>query len=245
MHKLVVANYKMNGNIKFFRSLNILNKLKLRDTKIVLCPPFLYLPIVKLKNKSISLGCQNISQSINNKSTGEISPLMLKEFNVRYAIIGHSERRAIGETDDMVANKVINALNHDITPIICVGENNKEEGLSLVKTQVKAVLKAIDKSGIEKTKEVIFAYEPVWSIGTGKLPTIKDIDKAVKLIKTTAKSLENVKVLYGGSVSGDNFIDLTNSIADGFLLGGVSQKLEEFKKIVKGVDAWKKVFYWY
>lgn len=237
MHKLVVANYKMNGNIKFFRSLNILNKLKLRDTKIVLCPPFLYLPIVKLKNKSISLGCQNISQSINNKSTGEISPLMLKEFNVRYAIIGHSERRAIGETDDMVANKVINALNHDITPIICVGENNKEEGLSLVKTQVKAVLKAIDKNGIEKTKEVIFAYEPVWSIGTGKLPTIKDIDKAVKLIKTTAKSLENVKVLYGGSVSGDNFIDLTNSIADGFLLGGVSQKLEEFKKIVKGVDA--------
>ena len=162
---------------------------------------------------------------------------MLTEFNVRYAIIGHSERRAIGETDDMVANKVINALNHDITPIICVGENNKEEGLSLVKTQVKAVLKAIDKSGIEKTKEVIFAYEPVWSIGTGKLPTVKDIDKAVKLIKTTAKSLENVKVLYGGSVSGDNFIDLTNSIADGFLLGGVSQKLEEFKKIVKGVDA--------
>ena len=237
MHKLIVANYKMNGNIKFFRSLNILNKLKLRDTKIVLCPPFLYLPIVKLENKSISLGCQNISQFINNKSTGEISPLMLKEFNVRYAIIGHSERRAIGETDDMVANKVINALNHDITPIICVGENNKEEGLSLVKTQVKAVLKAIDKNGIEKTKEVIFAYEPVWSIGTGKLPTIKDIDKAVKLIKTTAKSLENVKVLYGGSVSGDNFIDLTNSIADGFLLGGVSQKLEEFKKIVKGVDA--------
>ena len=237
MHKLVVANYKMNGNIKFFRSLNILNKLKLRDTKIVLCPPFLYLPIVKLKNKSISLGCQNISQFINNKSTGEISPLMLKEFNVCYAIIGHSERRAIGETDDMVANKVINALNHDITPIICVGENNKEEGLSLVKTQVKAVLKAIDKNGIEKTKEVIFAYEPVWSIGTGKLPTIKDIDKAVKLIKTTAKSLVNTKVLYGGSINGDNFTDLTNSIADGFLLGGVSQKLEEFKKIVKGVDA--------
>ena len=130
MHKLVVANYKMNGNVDFFRSVNVLNKLKVRDTKIVLCPPFLYLPFIKIKNKDISLGVQNLSETINHKSTGEISPIMVKEFKVKYAIIGHSERRAIGETDEMIANKVVNALNHDITPIICVGENNANEGLN-------------------------------------------------------------------------------------------------------------------
>ncbi len=244
MHKLVVANYKMNGNVDFFRSVNVLNKLKVRDTKIVLCPPFLYLPFIKIKNKAISLGVQNLSETINHKSTGEISPIMVKEFKVKYAIIGHSERRAIGETDEMIANKVVNALNHDITPIICVGENNANEGLNVVKSQVKVVLKAIDKNKIDKSREIIFAYEPVWSIGTGKLPTVKDIDKAIKLIKTTAKTL-NLKVLYGGSVSGDNYSELMPSMADGFLLGGVSLKLDEFKKIVLGVDKWKKVFCWY
>ena len=226
---IFVANYKMNGNKEFYLKVNkIFNKLKVRDT-IVLCPPFVYMPFFKIKNKNVSLGSQDISQIENKKSTGQISGKMLNEFGVKYCLIGHSERREIGESDHMVALKVKYAQEHNLIPIVCVGEKTKTAKLDVVTEQVNLALSgAINK-------EVIFAYEPVWAIGTGEQPTVKKIDKVLNLIKLTAKEQGfNVKVLYGGSVNLSNYSEVKKSKADGFLMGGVSLKINEFIKIIKG-----------
>ena len=107
MEKLLVANYKMNGDKNFYNTVQkVMKKIKVKDTKIVLCPPFVYMPFLKIKNDNIALGSQDISNILNKQSTGQISPVMLKELNVNYTIIGHSERRALGETDELVADKL-------------------------------------------------------------------------------------------------------------------------------------------
>lgn len=233
MHKLIVANYKMNGNISFYKSVQkTIKNLKVKDTEIVLCPPFVYVANLKIKNKNVSVGVQDISDAQNTKSTGQISSNMLAEFGVKYAIVGHSERRAIGETNEMVANKVLNATENNIVPIVCVGEENKKSSVDIVKEQVQTALSKI------KSDNVIFAYEPVWAIGSGEIPNNKKIDKVISLIKDSAKEsgFSNIKVLYGGSVNEQNYKDLLLTKADGFLLGGISLKLEKFISLVKGVD---------
>ena len=226
---IFVANYKMNGNKDFYQKVNkVVNKLKLKDT-VVLCPPFVYMPFLKIRNKNVFLGAQDISNINNTKSTGQTSPVMLNEFGAKFAIVGHSERRANGESDNMVAEKVLNAQEHGIIPIVCVGENNKNSKLDIVEQQV---LLALEKA---KQQDIIFAYEPVWAIGSGEQPTVSKINKVVKLIKETAKQRGFVvQVLYGGSVGLKNYSEVKKSIADGFLMGGVSHKLDEFVEIVKG-----------
>ncbi|MBQ8615104.1 MAG: triosephosphate isomerase [Clostridia bacterium] len=229
MKKLLVANYKMNGNINFYQKVTkVLNKIKLKDT-VILCPPFVYMPFLKLKNKNIFLGAQDISNIENTKSTGQIGGKMLNEFNCKYVIIGHSERRANGESDWFVADKVHNAHKHDLVPIICVGENTKTSKLDVLVEQVGIALSKAE------TKEIIFAYEPVWAIGSGEQPTVSKINKALTIIRDTAKEFGfDVKVLYGGSVNAENYQEVSKSNADGFLMGGVSNKLDEFVKILKG-----------
>ena len=111
MGKLVVANYKMNGDKNFYQTVqNKFNNLKLQDTKIILCPPFVYLSNFSLSNKNIELGAQNISSKTDNKSTGEISPIMLRDFNVKYCLIGHVERRNMGEDLNLIKEKISNAI---------------------------------------------------------------------------------------------------------------------------------------
>lgn len=229
MKKLLVANYKMNGNKNFYQKVNkVVNKLKSEDT-VVLCPPFVYMPFFKIKNKNIYLGSQDVANVDNNKSTGQISAKMLKEFNVKFSIVGHSEKRTLGETDDIISEKVKIAQEHGIVPIVCVGEKNKTSKFGVLVEQVK---NALSKA---KKRDVVFAYEPVWAIGTGVQPTVSKIDKAIKLIKETAKECGfDVLVLYGGSVNLSNFQEVKKSIADGFLMGGVSHNLDEFAQIVKG-----------
>lgn len=230
MRKLIVANFKMNGDSEFYRSyIKNINKRLDKDTNFVLCPPFVYLSeFSKLKNKN-AIGCQDIANIVNTKSTGQISPKMLKEFDVKYAVVGHSERRANGETDNLIAEKVDVCLSHEISPIICVGEPKKSSKIDYIINQVKIALSK------NKNDSVIFAYEPIWAIGTGDIPTISKINKAIDLIKNTAKEMgANVQVLYGGSVNKENYIDLLNSKADGFLLGGVSLKVDDYIEIVKG-----------
>ena len=176
---LVVANFKMNGNKNFFLKLNeTYEKLKIKGTNEVLCPPFVYLSNLNIKNKNVCLGAQDISIVGNNKSTGQIGAYMLKEFNVKYCIIGHSERRAIGETGEMIAKKVKSACENKIIPIICVGEATKQDKSSAVKNQVKSALKYLQPGS-----KIIFAYEPVWAIGSGQVPTIKHINNKIKTIK--------------------------------------------------------------
>ena len=229
MKKLLVANYKMNGDKNFYLQVNkVFNKLKSEDT-IVLCPPFVYMPLLKIKNMSVFVGSQDIASVENKKSTGQISAKMIKEFGAKYCIIGHSERRALGETDEIVAQKVFMAQKSDIVPIVCVGEENFGESLDILAEQVKIALSKAEN------KEIVFAYEPVWAIGTGEQPTITNIKKAIKIIKITAKHCgHNVVVLYGGSVNASNYKEVQKANVDGFLMGGVSLKLDEFVKIVKG-----------
>ena len=229
MKKLLVANYKMNGNKGFYQKVNRrLNKLKLEDT-VVLCPPFVYMPFLSVKNKNIFVGAQDITNFVNTKSTGQTSPAMLKEFNAKYVIIGHSERRAMGETDFLVADKVSVAHAADLIPIVCVGEQTKTSGLGILEDQVRVALSKAEK------KEIIFAYEPIWAIGSGEQPTVEKIDEALNIIKTISNEVGfDVKVLYGGSVNAANYKEVSKSCADGFLMGGVSNKIDEFVKILKG-----------
>ena len=229
MKKLLVANYKMNGDKNFYENANkVLNKLKSEDT-IILCPPFVYMPYLKIKNKALALGSQDVSAMDNKKSTGQISGNMLNELGVKYSIVGHSERREIGETDEIVSKKVCAAQKNGIVPIVCVGEEKLGANLNVLAEQVELALKgAINK-------DIVFAYEPIWAIGTGEKPTVVNIKKAVKIIKITAKHCGyNVPVLYGGSVNADNYKEILTANVDGLLMGGVSLKLDEFIKIVKG-----------
>lgn len=229
MKKLFVANYKMNGDKNFYQKVNkVLNKCKVEDT-VILCPPFVYMPFFKIKNSALVLGSQDITVVENKKSTGQISGSMLREIGVKYCIIGHSEKRAIGETDEAVANKVRVAQDSDIIPIICVGEETQKSGLDVLSGQVETALSKADE------KEIVFAYEPVWAIGSGVQPTITQINKAIKIIKITAKRCGfNVKVLFGGSVNLSNYKQILKANIDGLLMGGVSLKIDDFVKIIKG-----------
>ncbi len=229
MKKLLVANYKMNGDKNFYKNINkVFNKLKSEDT-VILCPPFVYMPYFKLKNKNVFLGSQDVSDCQNKKSTGQISVTMLNDLGVKYSIVGHSERRAIGETDEIVAQKVCLAQKNGIIPIVCVGEERFGENLNVLAEQVEIALSKAEN------KEIVFAYEPVWAIGTGEQPTVTNIKRALKIIKITAKHCGyNVPVLYGGSVNASNYKEIQKANVDGFLMGGVSLKVDEFIKIVKG-----------
>ncbi len=232
MHKFIVANYKMNGDCKFYKSVaKEFNTLEVKDTKIVLCPPFVYLNEFKKLNKNISVGCQDVSCCAVGKCTGQISPIMLGEFNVQYAIIGHSERREIGETNSLVERKVKTALDGGLIPIVCVGELNKKSPISDVIEQVESVLNVCEQS-----TKIIFAYEPVWAIGSGEIPTNAKINKVVKAIKKAIlkRKIEAV-CLYGGSVNEKNYQKLIQCDIDGFLLGGVSLKTDKLIEIIKGV----------
>ena len=232
MQKLIVANFKMNGNINFYKEVNNkFNNLKFKDT-VILCPPFVYMPILKINNKLIKIGSQDISEEVNTKSTGSISPNMLKEFDVKYSIVGHSERRAIGQTDELISRKVKCCVENDICPIICVGEKTKNSSTATVAKQVKSAL-----SNISHSAKIIFAYEPVWAIGSGKVPTNNKINKVIQSIKDILKenNFNDTKVLYGGSVNETNYKELLLTCADGFLLGGVSLKLDKLETLIKGV----------
>lgn len=227
-----VANYKMNGDKNFFISqVQELNKIDTKDTKIVLCPPFIYLPFFEVR-KGISLGAQDVANAVKGRSTGQVSATMLKEFQVEYAIIGHSERRANGETNSQIVDKVKCALDLGITPIVCVGETNKNSGDEEIFVQVESVLKNVDNS-----HKIIFAYEPVWAIGSGDIPTTEDVKKVVDSIRTKSKEFAfDIAVLYGGSVDEKNFKTFSRAGVDGFLLGGVTLKINKFIELIKGIE---------
>ena len=228
---LIALNYKMNGSKSFhLNQLKTINKLKLKGTNLVLCPSFVFLHLFSL-NKNISLGAQDISDANNGKSTGQTSAQMLKEFNVKYVIVGHSERRSAGETDEQISKKVKNAIENGITPIICVGANADEDVSKTLKKQLKFALKYV-----KPDDNIVVAYEPVWAIGTGKIPTVKEINFATNLIKKQTEIAKvNAQILYGGSVNDNNFNELKTANIDGFLLGGVSLETEKLVKIILGV----------
>jgi triosephosphate isomerase (TIM) len=246
--KIVIGNWKMNLSVP--ESTVQLSKLKQevnpKHTEVVVCPGFLdiYSATEVLAGTEIGVGAQDAYFEDAGAYTGEVSAHQLKGF-VEYAIVGHSERRHIfGETDKITAKKAAACVRHQITPIICVGESlhEKLDGLAnmVVAAQVEASL--ADLTAKEVAKSVV-AYEPVWAIGTGHVCDAKKAEDAAKKIRNLIKVLfgaeaaQNVRIVYGGSVTEKNaasFVAQPN--IDGCLVGGASLDHQVFAKIITSID---------
>lgn len=195
--------------------------------KLILCPTFLNISLYKESN--ILLGAQNVSKTINGAYTGEISASQLKSYDVKYCIIGHSERRRYQkETNEEIGIKAKRLLDNDIIPILCIGEtleerdNNQTE--QIIKNQLQEALSNLTE---EEKNKLIIAYEPVWSIGTGIIPTNEEIITVIGYIK---EILNSNKILYGGSANEENISTLKQiETIDGYLLGGLSLKIDKLK----------------
>ena len=233
-----IANWKMFGGLNSLNSLNrVINFFKKfkksKFVKIIYCPPNTLLESMskKLKKSRIDVGAQNCHEQENYGAfTGSINPLMLKSVGAKYVIIGHSENRKMGETDKLINLKIKSTLKSKLKVIFCIGETLKQKRKKMTKkildNQIKLGLK-----NIKNKKDILIAYEPVWSIGTGLVPKNNDLLETVKYIK---KKVKNYKVLYGGSVSSNNVnqLKLVHNI-DGFLIGGASQNSKKFIDIIK------------
>lgn len=206
----------------------------------VLCPPFVSLVVIKtlLKGSSVKLGAQNMYFETKGAYTGETSPLMLAEL-CEFVILGHSERRwHFGETDEVIHRKIEAALNYRLKPILCVGERLEENEAGRAEEVVHRQLQAA-LEGIEPIPGLVIAYEPVWAIGTGRAADGLTAKTTIKCIRDVLAKLwdndvaQEVRVLYGGSVTSNNIAEfVSQSEIDGALVGGASLKADEFPSIV-------------
>ena len=243
--KYFVGNWKMFGDFGSFKIVSEINQYiyknkRLTNNKIILCVPntLIHFFNKKLKSSLISLGAQNCHYHQGyGPFTGSVSASMLKKMGAKYIILGHSENRSEGETYQTIKKKIISAINQKLNVIFCIGENYKEKK----KSRTLSVLKKQIKGSLEKkfaNDKIIIAYEPVWSIGSNKIPKINELRNTIKYIKNdfrkTFKTKKYPKVLYGGSVNPKN-IKLFSSIReiDGFLIGGASQSSKKFIDIIK------------
>ena len=250
MAKIVVANWKMNPQsqkeVEFLLSKMQTEAKNVKNTQIVICPPFPFLYLFKkLKSKKIFLGSQNISSGIEGPYTGEVSPKMLKNLGVQYFIVGHSERRALGESDKIINEKVLNLLKFKFTPIICIGEATRDKDgfyLSYIGEQIKDCLSGVSKSQI---KNVIIAYEPIWAIGANatreatkeEFIEIKIFIKKIISDIYHAKVAHNIPIIYGGSVNPQNAQPfIKEGEADGLLIGRDSLNPKKFGAILSAIN---------
>lgn len=209
---LVVLNNKCNFTLNEF--VEYQKKLKSINTKhkLILCPSNIYISKFELEN--IFLGAQNVSAFDNGAYTGEVSAVQLKSLDVKYSLVGHSERRVyFKEDNNSIKNKIEMLLKNNIVPIYCIGELSKKANNSEIIKELE-ILKQVNDSD-----KIIIAYEPLWAIGTGMQPNINELENIIKLIKS---QFPNNKVLYGGSVNEKNITNLKSNLIDGYLLGGIS-----------------------
>jgi len=236
MSKIIIGNQKMymtkDDVISFKEFINNVDK---SNKQIILCPS---IPFIEYYKDIIPVGAQDVSLNENGAYTGEVSAAQLKSLNVKYTIVGHSERREYHyETDEEVNEKIKILLNYDIIPILCIGEKLTEREEKLTETVIKKQLDtSLKKLSPESVEKIIIAYEPVWAIGTGLTPTTKEVDDAMLFIKKYIKenfNIEQIIVLYGGSVSEKN-VDKLNNIEsiDGYLIGGASVKQDSLAYII-------------
>ena len=234
-----IANWKMYGSIKTLNTLNKVIKFskskEIKKGRIIYCPPYTLISsfFKKFQNCLIDIGAQNCHESDDyGAHTGFINSKMLKNIGANYVIIGHSENRDKGETNNLINKKVKSAIKANLKVIFCIGETLKEKNNGKTKS---VLLKQIKKglNQISKKKNCFIAYEPVWSIGTGKIPKLRDLEETIKFIKNNFGK-NKPKVLYGGSVNPKNINDLkTIKELDGFLIGGASQNSKKFIDIIK------------
>jgi triosephosphate isomerase (TIM) len=247
--KLIIAgNWKMNKTVA--EAVDLVHGLKLelakvKDVDIVVCPPFTALSEMSkaiLSSKNISLGAQNMSEHNMGAYTGEIAAQMLKEFSVRYVILGHSERRMYqGETNELISKKARAAHTAALKPIVCVGETLTEreagETEKVLEVQVQGSLAGLAK---EQMVETVVAYEPVWAIGTGKTATASQAQEVHAFIRRQLAKMfdeavaRKVRIQYGGSVKPANARELMSlPDVDGALVGGAALEVRSFADIVK------------
>lgn len=245
--KLVIGNWKMNiFSVKEAKKLMEGIKkgsLKVRNTDIVICPPFVYISdLMSLVSKKLFLGVQNIFEEMNGSYTGEVSVQYLAQFKVSCAIIGHSERRARGESDTSISKKVARALEAKITPVFCIGEASRDEHgeyLAFIKNQLSLGLALVSKAQIG---DVVIAYEPVWAIGATEAMSSHEVHEMSLYIQKCLKELYGAmvmmpRILYGGAVTADNAREIVDQgYVDGLLVGRESLKVENFVGIITNVD---------
>ena len=253
MKKIIVGNWKLN--LDHLQGIQLLQKINYSLDKdieeqidIVLAPSHTSLrslqTVISTDNLKIKISSQDVSSKNDGAFTGEVSAFQLKKLNIDYSIIGHSERRLhFNETDIDVNSKLSMLLENDITPILCFGESLEQRSdgsyLEFVKNQINDGLKGVRK---DKVKKLVLAYEPIWAIGTGEVASIKDIVEVLDFVKNLVSdkpyfSEENIKFIYGGSVSPNNSSEILNTnIVDGALVGGASLDADKFVDIIKSVN---------
>lgn len=234
-------NMTKNAAVNYIKELQ--KEVSGTDVEVVICPPATLLNALKeaADGTNIKIGAQNMHWEEQGAFTGEISPVMLKDLNIDYCIIGHSERRQyFGETNATVNQKIKAAIKHEINAIVCIGETLEVRKAgntnSLLKEQVTEAFKDIVA---EDAKNIVVAYEPIWAIGTGETATPEMANDAIAHIRSVIKELysetisEEIRIQYGGSVKPNNAEELMNqNDIDGALVGGASLKAESFSQIV-------------
>ncbi len=240
--KLIAGNWKMNGSLAANEVLlkALLTGVGQPGCQVAVCVPAVYLAQcqVLLAGSVIELGAQDVSSHESGAYTGEISPAMLKEFGVRYAIVGHSERRQYhGETDELVAAKTQRALSAGITPIVCVGETLAEREAGHTEEVVKRQLAAVIHTNGHCISEVVVAYEPVWAIGTGLSATAEQAQQVHAVLRAQLRAAspnaDRISLLYGGSMNAANAKSLLEQPdIDGGLIGGAALKAPDFLTII-------------
>tara|TARA_X000001036_G_scaffold391460_1_gene389727 strand:- start:260 stop:1003 length:744 start_codon:yes stop_codon:yes gene_type:complete len=242
--KYFIGNWKMFGVPRSIGILNEINSFNIKDKnrnkyRVIITPPYTLIESYAkyFKNRKILIGSQNCYQKDQfSSNTAAISPYMLRAIGAKYTLVGHSDNRGEGDTDVMLKAKVQFALKNNLKVVFCIGENKSEKKnkktLNVLKRQLSNVLeKKFNK------KNIIVAYEPIWSIGTGRIPTAQELKKTAIYIKKVLKNLfkkNSPAVLYGGSVDGKN-VEMFKQIKeiDGFLIGGASKSSKKFIDIIK------------
>lgn len=225
MPKLIIANWKLNP-LTLLEAQQLAARIQVVTRhEVVLCPPTAFISAIKTNH----LGAQDCSPQIKGPYTGQVSPAQLASLGVRYCLVGHSERRAMGETSEEVSEKVAALLSQKITPVICVGygtavQQDELEVVDVIKTQLAYSLGSADP------QKVVVAYEPVWAIGTRQPATPEHANQIALYLKTKHHV---PRVLYGGSINGTNASSFLSQIhIDGLLVGGASLLSEDFNKII-------------
>jgi len=244
--KLIAGNWKMNGSLAANEALvqsvqqGLVQALGGKQAQVAVCVPMAFLSQVQqlVKGSDMALGAQDVSAHEQGAYTGESSAAMLKEFAVRYCLVGHSERRQYhGETDEMVATKAQRALSAGITPIVCVGETLAEREAGKTEEVVKRQLAAVIHTNGHCISEIVVAYEPVWAIGTGKTATPEEAQVVHAVLRAQLQAATEhagrVQILYGGSMNAANASQLLSQPdIDGGLIGGAALKSADFLTII-------------